>query len=287
MHDHSLTLQPIGFIRTAQAVKFQAGHQPNEARPGCSVLELVSGRGFDLALRDLDGFSRVWLLSWFHRNNGWRPLVLPPRGPKQRRGVFATRSPHRPNPLGLTATELISVDAKAGRLVLGACDLVEGTPVFDIKPYLAAYDSFPDADGGWTAEVDAALSLPPVYTVALTPLALEQAEWLLEHWGVDFRPRMLALLARDPTRHRTRRIRRREDGRMEIGCGTWRGTFVVTEQRVEIISLDAAYPLTWLRDSARTSIADRDAQIAFVERWPSVDGTGVSDELLGSFRGTD
>lgn len=275
MHD-SLTLQPIGYIRTAQQVKFQAGHQPDEARPGCSVLELLPGQDYELALRDLEGFSRIWLLSWFHRNKGWRPLVLPPRGPKQRRGVFATRSPHRPNPLGLTATEVISIDAKAGRLVLGACDLLEGTPIFDIKPYLAAYDSFPDAGGGWTAEVDAALALPPVYTVALAPLALEQAEWLLREWGIDFRPRMLTLLARDPTLHRTRRIRRRKDGRKEIGCGAWRGTFVVVEQRVEIISLDAAYPLSWLLDEERERIADREAQAAFLTRWPSEDGTGVA-----------
>lgn len=275
MHD-SLTLQPIGFIRTAQRVKFQAGHQPDEAQPGCSVLELLPGHDYALALRDLEGFSRIWLLSWFHRNKGWRPLVLPPRGPKQRRGVFATRSPHRPNPLGLTATELISIDAKAGRLVLGACDLLEGTPIFDIKPYLATYDSFPDAGGGWTAEVDATLALPPVYTVALTPLALEQAEWLMIEWGVDFRPRMLALLARDPTLHRTRRIRRRQDGRLEIGCGAWRGTFVVVGERVEIGSLDAAYPLHWIRDESRANIADREAQAAFLARWPSVDGAEES-----------
>lgn len=272
--DDSLTLQPIGFIRTAQQAKFQAGHQPDEARPGCSVLELVSGQGYELGLRDLEGFSRIWLLSWFHRNSGWRPLVLPPRGPKQRRGVFATRSPHRPNPLGLTAAELISIDAKAGQLVLGACDLLEGTPIFDIKPYLAVYDSFPEAAGGWTAEVDAELALPPVYTVALAPLALEQAEWLMLNWGVDFRPRMLTLLARDPTLHRARRIRRREDGRLEIGCGPWRAAFVVVDKRVEVVTIDAAYPVSWLQDESRESIADREAQAAFLGRWPSVDGTG-------------
>ena len=155
---------------------------------------------------------------------------------------------------------------------MGACDLLEGTPIFDIKPYLAAYDSFPEAAGGWTAEVDAALALPPIYTVALAPLALEQAEWLLREWGIDFRPRMLTLLARDPTLHRTRRIRRRKDGRLEIGCGAWRGTFEVVDQRVEIVSLDAAYPLHWIQDEARGSIADREAQAAFLARWPSADG---------------
>ncbi|MCF3651318.1 tRNA (N6-threonylcarbamoyladenosine(37)-N6)-methyltransferase TrmO [Synoicihabitans lomoniglobus] len=279
MHD-SLTLRPIGFIRTAQRVKFQAGHQPSALGRESSVLELVPGHGYDLALRDLEGFSRVWLLSWFHRNTTWRPLVLPPRGPKQRRGVFATRSPHRPNPLGLTAATLLSVDHRAGRVVLGPCDLVEGTPIFDLKPYIAAYDAFPEADGGWTAAVDAALLAPPTFTVGISPGAEEQAEWLLAHWGVDFRPRMLALLARDPSPHRTRRIRRRGDGRMEIGCGAWRGYFTVVEKRVEIIALDAAYPRSWLRDMARTDVPDREAQAALLDRWPSPYGTGDETRVV-------
>jgi tRNA (Thr-GGU) A37 N-methylase len=69
------------------------------------------------ALQDVAGFDRVWLLWWFHRNETWRPLVLPPRGPSQRRGVFATRSPHRTNPLGMTPVRLLGVEARAERVV--------------------------------------------------------------------------------------------------------------------------------------------------------------------------
>ena len=69
---------------------------------------------------------------------------------------------------------------------------------------------------------------------------------------------------------------------MEIGCGAWRGTFVVDEKRVEIISLDAAYPLNWIQDEARTKIADREAQEAFLVQWPSSDGTGETPELDGA-----
>lgn len=268
----SLTLHPIGFIRAAKPLKFHAAHQPREDEPERNALELVPGHDYGLALRDLEGFSRVWLLSWFHRNTEWRPLVLPPRGPKQRRGVFATRSPHRPNPLGLTAVELIAVEKE--RLILGPCDLIDGTPVFDLKPYIAAYDAFPDAIGGWTAQVDAALAEPPRFTVALTPLAEAQAEWLAAQWSIDFRPRMLAALARDPSAHRTRRIRKRHDGRMEIGCGAWRGYFVVAGEQVRIEQLDAAFPAHWLTDAERTRVPDKAAQQAFLERWPSPYGAG-------------
>ncbi len=103
-------MRPIGFIRSPKRVKFQARHQPEETEEDRSILELLPGSDHEQSLRDLAGFSRVWLLWWFHRNTTWRPLVLPPRGPAKKRGVFATRSPHRPNPLGLTPVQLIAVE---------------------------------------------------------------------------------------------------------------------------------------------------------------------------------
>ena len=262
----SLTLHPIGFIRTGKAVKFQTRHQPEEAQPERNVLELLPGRGFEMALRDLAGFSRVWLLWWFNRNTEWRPLVLPPRGSAQRRGLFATRSPHRPNPLGLTPVQLLGVQGR--QLILGACDLMDGTPVFDIKPYIASYDSFPEASGGWLAEVEATLTTPPQFEVGFLPLAETQATWLRTNWEVDFRARLIELLSRDPTPHRSRRIRRRGDIRRVIGCGAWRAVFHVDGQLVQIESLEPAYPLRFLTDPARGSMPDQAAQLAFLEHWP-------------------
>jgi len=247
-------------------VKFQASHQPVEELAERSVLELRAGCGFENALRDLGGFSRVWLVWWFHRNTEWRPLVLPPRGPAQRRGVFATRSPHRPNPLGLTPVQLIEVRGR--ELILGACDLVEGTPVFDIKPYIAAYDSFPDARAGWWDDVESSLAAPPQHEVRFEVLAETQAEWLRTVWGIDFRPRLIELLARDPSPHRTRRIRRRSDARWTIGCGAWRAVFVTEGPLVRVENLEPAYPGRFLRDPLREQLPDRAAQLAFLERWP-------------------
>ena len=267
----TLTLSPIGFIRSPKQVKFQARHQPSETDAESSVLELLPDCGHELAVRDLAGFDRVWLVWWFHRNTTWRPLVLPPRGPAQRRGVFATRSPHRPNPLGLTPVRLLAVEGR--RLVLGACDLVDGTPIFDIKPYIAAYDAFPGAKAGWHDEVAAALNVPPQFKVDFSPLAEAQGEWLLTSWGIDYRPRLLELLARDPSPHRTRRIRRRWGGRLEIGCGAWRAFFVVENQAVKVLTLDAAYPPRFLNDPRLDDIPDREAQLAFLAHWPQVVAT--------------
>lgn len=263
----TLDLRPIGYLRSGKAVKFQARHQPDEREAEENHLELLPGQNFEQALADLAGFERVWLLWWFHRNEGWRPQVIPPRGPQRRRGVFATRSPHRPNALGMTPVRLLGV---AGRVLrLGPCDLMEGTPVFDIKPYVPAYDSFPDARAGWIDEVDAFEAAPPAYTVGFSPFAEEQAEWLRTGWGIDFRSRVRELLGRDPSTHRTRRIRRTATG-FEIGCGAWRALFTVDEaaRRVLVGSLGPAYPWSMLRRPDVGRVPDLEAQTAFLLRWP-------------------
>ena len=262
----TLTLQPIGHLRTRQQVKFQAGHQPEAAAEERNELELLPGRGYEQAVRDLAGIERIWLLWWFHRNEGWRPLVLPPRGPAQRRGVFATRAPHRPNPLGLTAVALLGVEGR--RLLLGPCDLVDGTPVFDVKPYVAAHDAFPAARAGWIDEMEAALREPARFTVTLTPGATEQAAWLRENWQVDFTPRLIALLSRDPTPHRTRRIRRHGATQFRIGCGAWQAFFTVSGEHVSVTALEPGYPLRFLRRDDGHEVPDRAAQLAFRAIWP-------------------
>jgi tRNA-Thr(GGU) m(6)t(6)A37 methyltransferase TsaA len=263
----SLTLQPIGYLRTRQQVKFQAGHQPAAATEAQNELELCAGRGFEQALQDLTGIERIWLLWWFHRNDTWRPLVLPPRGPARRRGVFATRSPHRPNPLGLTAVALLGVNGR--RLLLGPCDLVDGTPVFDVKPYVAAHDAFSDARAGWIDAMEAGQREPARYAVQFAALALTQAEWLVDTWQIDFTPRLVELLARDPTPHRTRRIRRRNASEFEIGCGAWRAVFALQGETVRVLALEAAYPMKFLLRADYKDVPDRAAQLAFVTRWPA------------------
>lgn len=113
----------------------------------------------DDALRGIEEYSHLWIIWQFSEavREGWSPTVRPPRlGGNTRMGVFATRSPFRPNNLGLSCVELIQVEhtEKFGTVLhVGGADLMDGTPIFDIKPYVPYSDSYPDAIGGFTSRV--------------------------------------------------------------------------------------------------------------------------------------
>ena len=111
------------------------------------------------ALRGIEGYSHLWLIWQFSEalRDGWSPTVRPPRlGGNKRMGVFATRSPYRPNPIGLSSVKLVGIEhtSECGNVLLVAgADLLDGTPIYDIKPYLAYSDSHPDALGGFSSPI--------------------------------------------------------------------------------------------------------------------------------------
>ncbi|MEZ4323528.1 MAG: tRNA (N6-threonylcarbamoyladenosine(37)-N6)-methyltransferase TrmO [Myxococcota bacterium] len=147
----TITLEPIGRIHSAFVQRHGTPRQPgvtsDREHDGGGSVELFAERVTEEALRDLDRFTHAWILTWFHLNGPRkRPLVRPPRGgPK--RGVFATRAPHRPVPIGLSAVEIVRVD---GLFVhVRGLDLLDGTPVLDLKPYVPDFDAHPAASRGW------------------------------------------------------------------------------------------------------------------------------------------
>lgn len=109
----------------------------NSAQAG--QIKLFPRAQYQLSLRGLADFEYCWVVTFFHLNQGFNPLVTPPRGPRKRQGVFATRSPHRPNSIGLSCIHITSVDEKAGVIHILGLDLLDGTPVLDIKPCMFSF----------------------------------------------------------------------------------------------------------------------------------------------------
>jgi len=259
--DSELTVRPIGYVRAASRLKFDAPRQPDRESDEVNRIELLPGQQFELALQDLEGFDKIWLVSWFDRNRTWRPRVLPPRGPAQRRGVFATRSPHRPNPIGLTCVTLLAVEGRI--LKVGPLDLTDGTPILDIKPYLRTVDCYPESRLGWVEEIEQAESNPPAFEVTVDSLAVRQLNWLREEWRIDFTERAFDILRRDPAPHRTRRILLVGENRYRIACGPWRMFYRIHGQDVIVEEIGSGVSEETLNAPESETMADRDAHVAF------------------------
>ena len=228
--------EPIGVVRSPFTERVEAPRQAAAGRGVEGRIELYPGRGFEDALEGLGGWEYVWILFVFHRNveegRGWKPKVQPPRA-EARMGVFATRSPHRPNPLGMSVARIARVEGLT--VHVRDLDLLDGTPVLDLKPYVAYADAHPDAKAGWLEVKDPR----EAWEVTFSPEATEQLAWLSER-GVDLRAPIASALALGPQPHAYRRIRKHA-GALRLALKEWRVDFVVEERRLVVRALRSGY----------------------------------------------
>ena len=254
-----LLVRPVAFVRSPFREKVEAPRQGTVAGGAAGTVEVLPA--YQDALADLDGFDRIWLLFWFDRAEGWRPKVLPPRS-DEKRGVFATRSPHRPNPIGMTAVRLERVDGLV--LHVRDLDLVDGTPVLDIKPYIPYADAFPDAATGWLEGRDPRAA----WSVTFEPLAIEELAWIATETGLDLRARVEAALSLGPQPHAYRRIKETSDGGRVLAVKAWRARFHVEEdaRRLVVERISSGYRPREIAEGREPAHA---VHRAFVERFGS------------------
>ncbi len=142
-----LTLRPIGVIDTPFRDPAGIPIQPSRATGAFGTVRVREE--FAKGLQDLAGFERIWLIYWFHKAPAARLLVTPFLDEAQR-GVFATRAPARPIPIGISAVRLLGI--RGGVIDIAEVDILDGTPVLDIKPYVPEFDSYPSSKAGWLDE---------------------------------------------------------------------------------------------------------------------------------------
>jgi tRNA-Thr(GGU) m(6)t(6)A37 methyltransferase TsaA len=251
-----LRLEPIGVVHSPFRERREAPRQPAAARDVRGTIELFPGRGFEYAVEDLESFSHLWVLFWFHLNEGWRPKVLPPRS-KTRRGVFATRAPYRPNPIGLSVVKLESVEGL--RLEVSGIDILDQSPVLDLKPYVAYTDSLSDTTSGWLEDRD---PIEP-YQVEFAELAAEELRFLEQGFGVSLREAIVKVLELGPEQHPYRRIKQEGD-ELVLAVKDWRARFRVDGRRIVVLGLVSGYRPKQL---ALDESPGLDPHRAFVERF--------------------
>ena len=223
-----IEIEPIGVMRTSYRSKYDAPRQPgvDEHAPEAFV-DLHPNKNFEQALHDLGGFERIWILSWFDQVRGWKPKVLPPRS-YGKRGLFATRSPHRPNPIGLSVARLLGVTGR--RLIIADTDLLDGTPVLDIKPYVPYADAFPDSAAGWlTSDIRDTL-----YTITYEP---DVFSGLPDDSVERLRLHIERILGLDPMPHPYRRTRRLKDNTYVLAVRQVRVYYIIVDYAITVTAV--------------------------------------------------
>lgn len=257
----NLICEPIGYFRGSHSEKYMA---PRQAEVGPSeetgVLVLNPGFNFEQALEDLAGFERIWILYWFHRNESWKTKVTTPReGPK--RGVFATRSPHRPNPIGLSCVQLLSI--KGREIYIGKNDLLDGTPILDIKPYLSYADAFSNCRQGWVEEAP-----KNPYQVQWMPLAEEQLLFLEQNLNINLKDTVILRLQDNPFPFKNHRIKKINDNSYELALKTWRFHYSVNDHTVIVNFISSGYDQETLEGKKISSWDDVPLHQKFLARFP-------------------
>lgn len=234
----NFTLTPIGFIRSSTIkAKYELPSQPSlSVREDIFTIQLASNQNYEQALEGLSGFSHAWILFWFHEVNNWKPKVLPPRSTRQKIGVFATRSPHRPNPIGLSVVKILSIEKLT--ITIASGDFLDGTPVLDIKPYLSYSESHPEATLGWLEPIiqkESGFSTV-AYQVNFLPKIIQQLEWILEN-GVDIQTLIENRLSTDPFPHPYKRIKRINETEYILSIRQWRVQYTISDHIVTVEKL--------------------------------------------------
>ncbi len=197
---NSFEFSSIGIISSCYKEKFGIPRQPGLVNDAKAQLMLNHEFGEE-SVRELAGFSHIWIQFVFHATlaQGWKPMVRPPRlGGNAKVGVFASRSTFRPNPLGLSVVTLEKIEIQKTHVILHllGCDLLDGTPVVDIKPYLPYVDSIPTAKGGFANESPQLSG--DKYAISFTPEAQLQCEQASERLDQNIENLICQIIQCDP-----------------------------------------------------------------------------------------
>ena len=229
---NEITLNPIGILQSVLKQRYETPRQGVLAKNSSAIIQLNPKSNFEQAVKDLDGFDRLWIIFQFHLNKTWKPLVKPPRHTRKKVGVFATRAPYRPNQIGLSCVKLDKVEGL--KIYISESDILDGSPIIDIKPYLPYSDSFPDVKTGWVKS-----ELENIYEVMIEDKARKIADKLLAKEDVNLLSYARVQLEFDPTDTTRKRITQStkkisRENQFVLAYQKWRINYTVDEKNKKV-----------------------------------------------------
>lgn len=252
------TAQPIGFFKASEKEKYAVPFQPSVVHQNEGVITLKPHCQFEQALEGLERFDRIWVVFWFHQNHHWKPKVRPPRG-GIKQGVFATRSPHRPNFIGLSCVQLKAI--KGLKLFISHHDLIDGTPILDLKPYINYADAVPASKQGWLEDLQ---EPQQQFEVEWSVKAQAQASYL-KQWEIDLENPVNLRLCSNPFPYPNHRIKHLNGFMYELGYKSWRVVYEVNNQHVHILNLKSGYDFLTLQGNKQSKWSDVPIHQAFIQ----------------------
>ncbi len=250
-----ISYQPIGVLHGTNSRPYGAPRQGVLAGEVRAEIRLQRPVTPD-CLEDLVGFDRIWVVYDFHQNTTWKPKVMPPRGSTVKRSVFATRSPYRPNSIGISCVRLDRIDGMV--LHISEHDILDGTPILDVKPYLAYADSFPQAKLGWIEEEQE-------FGITLTSVAQRKVAWLEAETGYPYLETLKTQLRVRPTCRKSKRVKKMGETYL-YSLQTWRAPFDVKDGQVLILDFYSGYSAEDL-ESDEDKWGDKQVHMRFNAFW--------------------
>jgi tRNA (adenine37-N6)-methyltransferase len=249
--------EPIGYVSSDKKYRYETPRQGVLAEENVSVISLLPHHNFEQAVDDLDGFERIWVIYQFHLNANWKPKVTPPRHTRKKIGVFATRAPYRPNPIGLSCVKLLKIEGL--KIFITESDILDGSPVLDIKPYLPYSDSFPDVKTGWVKS-----GLENKYEIEFDDIAAAKMKWLKQQVGINLRSFARLQLEFNPTDDSRKRIAKHEKDFI-LSYRTWRISYVVNAKNntVQITDVYSGYTSAEMLDKKIDAYEDKEVHRRF------------------------
>lgn len=258
-----MEFNPIGVFHGAAFRKYDAPRQ-GVFEGGEGTIELNPRQNFEQALRDLDGFERIWVLFIFDRNGeSWRPTTRPPVAApgRDRVGLFASRSPYRPNPIGLSCVRLLSVSGRT--LSVAEADLLDGTPILDVKPYIPAADAFPDARAGWVDSQQA-----ETWRVEVSSTFAEQADFICSAGGPDLAATARLQLSHNPFDDTRKRVEQPSEGEGILSLRMFRIVFSAKPEPriVQLLQIQSGYTADELANDT-DPYGDKSLHRSFIDKY--------------------
>lgn len=256
------TPELIGTFSSPMKNRYDAPRQASlETHQG--TIRLNKKQNFEQALKDLEGMERIWIIYLFHLNQShWKPMVNPPRNPEGiKRGVFATRAPYRPNPIGMSCVKIESI--RGLNITVSESDLLDGTPILDIKPYIPYADSFPDSKIGWLEDMEAS-----AYDIKWKDSALSQSLWLESKGLMSFEAYVRKQLEYQPLSTRHKRVRLLKEQCYSLGYRTWRIAFELdlANKTIFVKDIFSGYREDELKDFT-DKYQDKEIHLQYIQRF--------------------